>query len=102
MASDLLTQYTEAADTDLRNRLVQALAKECATKLNQTNQGDPFYDRYVALARLALNMTNESITFVARALVANGYTNASSDTDLLTAVATYFDVFAKSYDPTIP
>lgn len=101
MASDLLTQYTEAANSEFRNRLVQALAKKAATELNATGTGDPEYPRYVSLARKALNQGEAGVTFVARALVANGYNNDSLDLDIQAAIDTYFDTFAKMFDPVV-
>ena len=101
MATDLLTQYTEAADVDFRNRLVQALAKKSAQELNSTAPTDPEYGRYLKLARHALNQDQAGVTFCARALVANGITGASTDAEIQTNVDTYFDALAKSFDPDI-
>lgn len=90
MALDLNGQYSEEGGT-LNARIVAALSKEATDRL--IAMGSPIDEEQVQFAKRILESYADDVTFVARALISQGITEATLDPQLQTAVSDYYDVF---------
>ena len=101
----LLSQYNDATNGDFRQKLIAALSKKAAEKLQDlvipTSPEDPDKARYIMFARKALDAEPDGIAFIARALAVNGINNDSLDGAIQTAVDANFDAMALLFDPEI-
>lgn len=103
LMATLLEQYSNSTSADFRTRLIMCLAKKLSTELGGISPGDPDnkYDRYVMIARKALDESQDAMDFVARVLAANDFSDANTDAELQTAIDANFDRISKMFDPTV-